>query len=79
MSKDVPFQLGPATCIHETARAILVRLDDEDSPAYDSSDDGKIWLPQASIHEDSEVWKLEDEGELVVHSWFARKSNWTEE
>jgi len=34
--------------------------------------DGKNhWIPQSQIHDDSEVWKPEDEGELVIPEWLA--------
>jgi hypothetical protein len=45
-----------------TAQALLVSVDGED-----------YWLPQSAIHEDSEVWKAGDEGELVISQWWAEK------
>jgi hypothetical protein len=54
----------PSTlCVHETASAIRVRL--EDGRAQ--------WIPKSVVSEDSEVWKHGDEGELVIAGWFALK------
>lgn len=34
--------------------------------------DGKNhWIPQSQIHDDSEVWKPGDDGELVIPEWLA--------
>jgi len=35
-----------------------------------------IWIPQSQVHDDSEVWKENDEGTLVITDWFARKMGW---
>lgn len=51
----------------ETAKTLLV---------YVPELDGKVWIPKSVIHDDSEVYGMADEGELVVHEWFAVKQGW---
>ncbi len=33
-----------------------------------------LWVPQSQIDDDSEVWKIDDEGTLVVSRWWAEKA-----
>ena len=49
-----------AKCIKATPKAILVRIEG-----------GQHWIPQSQIHDDSEVWKEGDEGELAITEWIA--------
>lgn len=35
-----------------------------------------FWLPKAVIHDDSEVYKKETTGKLLVKYWFAEKEGW---
>lgn len=51
-----------AKAIRETPSALLVVIDGV-----------KHWIPQSQIDDDSEVYKVGDEGKLVVSSWFAAK------
>lgn len=51
------------TCTQQTPKAILCDIDDE-----------PVWIPQSQVHDDSEVWKVGDEGTLVVTTWFAKKA-----
>ena len=57
-------KVGKAHVINETAKALLVKLEDEKTPR---------WIPKSAIDEDSEVWKTGQDGELVVADWFAEK------
>jgi hypothetical protein len=52
-------------CIKETEKAILVE--------GHSLPDGEMWIPKSVVHHDSEVFKLGEEGALVVFEWFAKK------
>jgi hypothetical protein len=54
--------IGACEVIAETDRAILADLGDEE-----------LWVPKSQLHDDSEVWKKDQEGELVVSRWFAAK------
>jgi hypothetical protein len=54
-----------ALAIHETAKALLVVIDNEEH-----------WIPKACVHEDSEVYVNGDEGSLAVVEWFARQKGW---
>lgn len=54
-----------------------------DEPVKRATDDAilitvegeNIWIPQSQIHDDSEVWKEGDTGELVIPMWLAEKKN----
>ena len=58
-----PVEVGEGKATHETELAILVKL--EDGHNY--------WIPKSVIHEDSELYGMEDgenEGQLVVKQWW---------
>jgi len=65
-----PASLGTAVVIRETRKAILVRLDDRDRE--------EVWIPKSVIHDDSEVYDVEDhdKGELYVQMWWADKEGY---
>ena len=48
----------------ETTKAILVRL----------PTGGDVWVPKSQIHDDSEVWKTGQTGDLVVSRWYAERN-----
>ena len=50
------------TCVAESDRSILVEIGDE-----------QVWLPKSQVDEDSEVFKKDDEGRLVVTKWIAQE------
>lgn len=56
------YEVGEATCIKETDKAILVVIGTRE-----------VWIPKSQIHDDSEVKEPDDEGTLVVSDWFGRK------
>lgn len=58
-------RLGDCQVIRETEKAILVVLEDDG--------EREIWIPKTQIHDDSEVWKEGQTGELIVKAWFAEK------
>ena len=49
------------TVIAETEKAILC----------DFGDGVEHWIPQSQIDDSSEVWKLRDEGLLIISEWLA--------
>jgi hypothetical protein len=52
----------------ESDKAVLVCAPDFDEPT---------WVPKSALHDDSEVWKPDqDPGDLVVHEWLAEKRGW---
>lgn len=57
--------LGDGRCIRQTDRAILVQLESGE----------ELWIPQRCVHEDSEVYAADHEGDVVVESWWAEKEN----
>ena len=63
-SKIDPVEIDGCQCLRATDKAILVRI----------QDDLELWIPQSVVHDDSEVWKEDDEGTLIVAGWFAEKN-----
>ncbi len=64
----MPYEVsGSATCIKETASAILVEAPEFLEPE---------WIPQSQVHEDSEVYTIGTDGSLIVSDWFAEKRGW---
>jgi len=61
----MPARVGYARAIRETDKALLLDYENEE-----------VWIPKSVIDDDSEVWREEDEGELVVKDWFAEKKGW---
>ena len=61
MSDDV-HRIEGVKVVDETVKAVRVQIDDR-----------QVWIPKSVIHDDSEVWKIGTEGELVVARWFAEK------
>jgi hypothetical protein len=64
------FKIENCSVLHQTDFALLVESENFDS------EDGQEWIPQSVIHENSEVWKLGTEGDLLVSDWFAKKKGW---
>ena len=62
MANTVRFE--DVTCTKETAKAILVTIEDETH-----------WIPKSVIHDDSEVFDSDENsrGTLVLPEWFAEK------
>ncbi len=48
-------------CIQATAKAILIVHGDGDD----------VWIPQSQIHDDSEVYKPNTDGTLIIPRWLA--------
>lgn len=34
---------------------------------------GEVWIPQSQIDDDSEVYRTDDEGDLVISNWIAKE------
>lgn len=32
-----------------------------------------VWIPQAAVHDDSQIWRDGDRGDLVLKGWFAER------
>lgn len=60
---DNGVSIGDARVVRETDRALLVDLDSGE----------RKWIPKSVVHDDSEVYELETEGDLVVLEWWAEK------
>ena len=55
--------LGDGECVQEGPKAIRVALETGED----------IWIPKSLVHDDSEVWKEGQEGDVVVAEWWAEK------
>lgn len=62
MSKSHCAEFDDVVVITETAKAILVNVDEKE-----------IWCPKSAIHDDSEVYKMGTSGTLIVQQWWAEK------
>ena len=54
-----------ARCTAETEKAILVEAD---------SLDESLWVPKSQVTDDSEVYKKDTDGDLIVTDWWAEKA-----
>lgn len=55
--------VGTGIAVRETDMALLVNLES----------DGETWIPKSVIHDDSEVYKDGQNGDVVVKKWWAEK------
>jgi len=52
----------------ETEKAILVNVPElTESP---------VWIPKSGIHADSECYKADTDGDLMLIDWFASQRGW---
>jgi hypothetical protein len=65
---DMPLNCGEHLVLRETPKAILVSNDDITGEHK--------WIPKSVIHDNSEIWKTGQQGDLVVKQWFAEKQGW---
>lgn len=61
---DEPHAMGEVKVIAETAKAILCA----------PTKGGQFWVPKSVVHDDSEAYKKDDAGKLVVKYWWAEKN-----
>lgn len=59
--REEPVNIGPGTVVRETSRAVLVLF----------RDGVERWIPQSVIHDDSQAWKVGQDGAIVVKRWWA--------
>jgi len=62
MSSDAT-SLGDGKALRETDAAVLVELETGEEK----------WIPKSCLHDDSEVWKANQAGDVVVKTWWAEK------
>jgi hypothetical protein len=56
------------TSLRQTAKALLVDIDGAET-----------WIPQSVISEDSEIYKADQTGTLIVAHWWAKKAGLVDE
>lgn len=54
-------------CVAETLKAIQVEMGDG------RKEKELVWIPKSQIDDDSEVWKKDQDGKLVVSEWIAEQ------
>jgi len=69
---DLAYDFGACVVIAETDKAIGVKRPEDSSE--EDFDETPFWVPKSVLHDDSEVWKKGDEGDLVVKHWWAEKN-----
>lgn len=74
MSYEEPHKMGQARCLAESAEAFQIELSDPEVIAL--TGDRVHWIPKSQIHDDSEVYEVFGQGELVVREWFAEQRGW---
>lgn len=63
-----PSEIGIATSIRETDKAVLIQMPTRRKPQE------QFWVPKSQIHDDSEVYKDGQTGKLIVSEWFFESS-----
>lgn len=48
-------------------------LSSTDKALYCDFGDCRCWIPLSQVHDDSEVWKAGQEGEILVSEWIAKE------
>jgi hypothetical protein len=56
------FQIHDVIALKETEAALLVEIEGEE-----------FWIPKSQIDDDSEVYKADTEGTLIITLWLAEK------
>jgi hypothetical protein len=59
---DDPITIEKVSCRLDTPKAILVLIDERE-----------VWVPKSVIHDDSEVYTKNTEGDLIIERWWAEK------
>lgn len=66
---NTPVKIGGVRCLRESTSAIYVLI-----PAVPGRRAGwRGWIPQSQVHDDSEVWRTGDRGQLVLTRWIAEQ------
>ena len=72
MSVDEGHVIEDVTCVGETAKAIqITTVDGPDGQTM-------LWVPKSQIHDNSQVYKNGQEGDICVSSWWARQKGFLE-
>jgi len=69
LSEPIEVGLARPLILSESGKAIRFAIEGQ----------GNVWVPKGAIHDDSEVWKLDQpEGKLIVKRWLALQKGWCE-
>jgi hypothetical protein len=60
----MPHALPKGKIVRATEKAVLYEYDGK-----------SLWVPQSVVHDDSDIWKQDDEGVLKVKAWWAEKND----
>lgn len=73
------FKVCSGRAIRRTPKCYIVVVDDPaDGMEEHISAGDELLIPESQIHDDSEVYELRGDGELIVTEWFAREREWLE-
>jgi len=71
------YDIEHVQCIAESKNGKSLLMQNDDCKEFEDEDEpGKCWLPKSQITDDSEVYKVDDEGTLTVTEWLAEKRGW---
>ncbi len=74
------FKVGTGRAIRQAGpKCYIVKMDDIADGMEDHISSGdELMIPISQIHDDSEVYELHGEGELVITEWLAGEKEWME-
>jgi hypothetical protein len=62
LSRAACVEFEGVTVLYERDASLLVKIYDQE-----------VWIPKSQIHDDSEVYKADTEGTLIISEWIAEK------
>lgn len=71
--EDEGFDVGEVICVHTIPTSLKFRML-EDMPYMKKGTE--FWIPHDHVHEDSDVYKVGDRGQLKISSWLAKERGW---
>ena len=73
------FKVCSGKAIRKTPKCLVIEVDEPSEDMMDNLSSGdEILIPESQIHDDSEVYEMGGEGELVISEWLAREKEWLE-
>lgn len=62
--------LSRSACV-EFHDVVVIR--DSDNAIFVEIEDQEVWIPKSQLHDDSEVYKADTEGTLIISEWIAKQ------
>ena len=54
---------------------VLIIAETEKAICCEGIVDYPVWIPKSQVHDDSEIWRKDDEGTLTITRWWAEEEN----